>query len=214
MKKPFWLAASAVAATAALVAGGTFALFSSETRSADNTFTTGTLCLTSERNDGDTIPGPMFYMTSAQGETPSGLPGVHPVLGDLPGGWAPGDTVTRTLTVYNPTSCSSMNGWLTSVQASLHPGSDADLAEKLWVEVYTPQGSISEVKVGEGRLSDFVAGAVPIKYPGDQPIPIYLTSNRHMKFRVRFDVDADDSYQNKNLVVDFQVNGVQMKNNP
>jgi predicted ribosomally synthesized peptide with SipW-like signal peptide len=208
MNKKLLLASSAILAVA-LGVGTTLALFS-DTTASTNTFTAGTLCLTSERNDGDTVPGPMFYITPAQGATPPplNLPGTLPT-----GLWAPGDEHTRTLTVFNPTSCSSMNAWLTSVQATMHPGGYLPMANKLWVEVYTPQVG-PEVKVGEGWLSDFFAGPVPIKYPDNSKIPLNLTSNRHMKFKVKFSLDADNSYQGKTLVVDFMVNAVQMPNNP
>jgi predicted ribosomally synthesized peptide with SipW-like signal peptide len=210
MNKKLLLSCGAVLTAAAVGIGTTFALFSAQTAS-NNTFTAGTLCLTSERNDGDTVPGPMFYVTPAQGATPPplNLPGTLPT-----GEWAPGDTHTRTLTVFNPTSCSSMNAWLTSVEASVHPGGYLPMANKLWVEITTPQGGGPDVKVAEGWLSTFLAGPVPIQYPDTTKIPLFLTSNRHMKFKVNFDLSADNSYQGQTLVVDFRVNGVQMPNNP
>jgi predicted ribosomally synthesized peptide with SipW-like signal peptide len=209
MNKKLLLASSAVLAVA-LGVGTTLALFS-DTATSTNNFTAGTLCITSERNDGDPVPGPMFYVTSAQGATPppTSIPGTLPT-----GLWAPGDTHTRTLTVMNPTSCSTMGAWLTSIEASMHPGGYLPMANKLWVEIYTPQGGGPDVKVGEGWLSTFLAGPVPIQYPDTTKIPLYLSSNRHMKFKVHFDIGADNSYQGQTLVVDFKVNSVQMPNNP
>jgi hypothetical protein len=208
MKKQVWLSLAAVAATVAVGVGTTLALFSAGV-SQGTTLTAGTLCLGSDRNDGDRIPGPMFYVTPSQGATPGGLPGIFPT-----GVWAPGDEHTRTLTVYNPGTCGTgMDAWLTSVEATMRPGGYAPMADKLWVEVWTPMSG-SEVKVAEGRLSDFMAGAVPLAYPGGGKVPLYLSSNRHMKFKVKFDLGADNSYQDKSLVIDFAVNAVQMKNNP
>ncbi len=211
MNKKIWLTLSAAATAVTVGVGGTFALFS-DSKTSTNTLTAGTLCLTSERNDGDTVPGPMFYITPAQGATPPplSLPGTLPT-----GPWAPGDIHTRTLTVFNPTSCSSMNAWLTSVEASMHPGGYLPMANKLWVEVLTPQGAApGDVKVAEGWLSTFLSGPVALQYPDSTKVPLYLTSNRHLKFKVRFDLSADNSYQGKDLVVDFKVSGVQMPNNP
>ncbi|HWI50923.1 MAG TPA: TasA family protein [Symbiobacteriaceae bacterium] len=210
MKKKLLLASAAFLAVAVGV-GTTFALFSDSTSSTNN-LTAGTLCLSSERNDGDPVPGPMFYITPAQGATPPPLS----LPGSLPTGyWAPGDQHTRTLTIFNPISCSSMNAWLTSVQATMHPGGYLPMADKLWVEILTPQGaSPGDVKVGEGWLSTFFAGPVAIKYPDNSKIPLNLTANRHMKFRVKFSLDADNSYQGQTLVVDFKVNAEQMPNNP
>ena len=209
MKKQLLLASSAVLAVA-LGVGTTLAIFSASTSSTNN-FTAGKLCITADRNDGDPVPGPMFYITPAQGATPPplNLPGTLPT-----GLWAPGDEHTRTLTVSNPTSCSTMSAWLTSVEASMHPGGYLPMANKLWVEIYTPQGGGPDVKVGEGWLSTFLAGPVPILYPDTTKIPVFLSSNRHMKFEVKFDLSADNSYQGQTLVIDFKVNSVQMPNNP
>jgi hypothetical protein len=96
----------------------------------------------------------------------------------------------------------------------MHPGGYLPMANKLWVEIYTPQGGGPDVKVAEGWLSTFLAGPVAIQYPDTSKIPLYLSSNRHMKFKVHFDIGADNSYQDKTLVVDFKVNSVQMPNNP
>jgi predicted ribosomally synthesized peptide with SipW-like signal peptide len=207
MNKKILLLGSAVTVVA-LGVGTTFALFSASATS-NNNFTAGKLCITADRNDGDPVPGPMFYITPAQGQTPGGI------LGTLPTGlWAPGDTNTRTLTVTNPTSCSTMDAWLTSVQATMHPGGYLPMADKLWVKVYTPQGGGPDVLVAQGPMSTFLAGPVPIQYPDTSKIPLYLSSNRHMKFEVHFDINADNSYQDKTLVVDFTVNSVQMPHNP
>jgi len=210
MKKGALFALAAAGAAAAVGAGATLALFS-DTKTTDLDFVASTLCITAERNDGDPVPGPMFYVTPEQGATPSGQSGRVPT-----GVWAPGDSVTRTLTVYNPTSCSSQDAWLTSVQARLTEGI-ADqyepMADVLHVTVTTPWDGVETV-VGEGSLRDFLRGAVPIRYPDGSKIPVYLTSNRHMKFTVTFDRSAGNEFQDKTLVVDFLVNAEQMRNNP
>lgn len=208
MNKKLWLALASVATAVAVGVGGTFALFSASTTSTNN-FTAGTLCLTSDRNDGDPVPGPMFYVTAAQGQTPGGIPGTLPT-----GLWAPGDTHTRTLTVYNPTSCSTMGAWLTTIQANMHPGGYGPMADKLLVKVKTPEGGGPDVVVAQGPLSMFLAGPVPVAYPDTTKIPVHLSSNRHLKFEVYFDIGADNSYQGQTVVVDFIVNAEQMPHNP
>lgn len=212
MKSKVLLSLIAGATASAIGMGATWALFSDSVGIEDGDFTAGTLCLTSDRNDGDPVPGPMFYITPSQGQTPSGT------LGTLPTGlWAPGDTNTRTLTVSNPTSCSSMNAWLTSVRANLSPDfvdQYAPLADKLQVVVKTPKGGGPDEIVATAPLSTFLAGPVAIQYPDGSKIPVHLSSNRHMKFEVHFDLNADNSYQDKTLVVDFTVNAEQMPNNP
>lgn len=207
MKNRLWLAMGSGLTAAVIGLAGTLALFS-DAQNSDATWTAGRLCIDAQRNDGEAVPGPMFYITAEQGETPGGIPGQYPT-----GLWAPGDSHQRTLTVSNPTICSSMHAWLDTVQASLQPGSDAMLADKLYVEVTTPQLG-SEVIVAEGWLSQFLSGPVLLRYPNGNRIPLYLSSNRHVKFRVTFDLTADNSYQGTELVVDFTINAVQMNNNP
>jgi hypothetical protein len=208
MKKRILLALSVLSAMAAGTVS-TFALFSAS-QSSRSTFTSARLCLDSARDDRDSVPGPMFYVTADEGRTtePPFVPGQHPT-----GLWAPGDQHTRTLTVMNPRSCSSLAAWLESVQASLEPGSYAPMAGKLWVEILTPSSGPDE-KVAEGWLSDFLAGPVPLRYADNSKPFVGVNGNRHFKFRVTFDRSADNSYQGQSLVVHFTVNGVQAQNNP
>jgi len=210
MRKKMFLAVAALVASLAVGVGTTLALFS-DSVTGDNDLLAGKLCLSSDRNDGEPVPGPMFYVTAAQGAT-SAPPFMD---GQLPTGyWSPGDLHERTLTVFNPLTCSSLHAWLTKVSATLKPGSDPMMADKLWVEVWTPSGPGPDVKVAEGWMSQFLAGPVPMTYPGGVKIPVFLTGNRHMKFKVNFDLSADNSYQDRTLIVDFTVYGEQMKNNP
>lgn len=208
IKSKLWLTLGAAIAVSMLAAGSTLALFTASSGTIDSQFTAGTLCLTANRNDGEPVPGPMFYVTPQQGRTPGGIDGTLPT-----GVWALGDSHIRTLTVENPTSCSTMDAWLERVDATLQSG-DATLAQKLWVEVYTPQSGGPDVLVAQGYLSDFLAGPQTLAYPTGSRIPVYLTSNRHLKFKVSFDLNADNTYQNKDLVVTFTVYGTQMNNNP
>lgn len=210
MKKGTLFALAAAGAAAAVGAGATLALFS-DAKTADLDFVASTLCITAERNDGDPVPGPMFYVTAKQGATPGGIDGTHPT-----GVWAPGDSVTRTLTVYNPTSCSSQNAWLTSIQARLTEGVPDQyeaMADVLHVAVSTPWDG-GQTLVGEGSLRQFLQGAVPIRYPDGSKIPIILSGNRHMYFTVTLDRAAGNEFQDKTLVVDFIVNAEQQRNNP
>lgn len=207
MKKKLWLAVGTGLLATMIGVGSTLALFS-DVADGDASFTAGRLCLNVQRNDGEPIPGPMFYVTPAQGATPTGIPGTYPT-----GLWAPGDTHQRTLTVENPASCSSLDAWLDSVDASMHLGGYAPMADQLWVTVTTPMTGVEQT-VAQGPLSDFLAGPVPLLYPDGTKVPLYLTSNRHMKFNVHFDINADNSYQDKTLVVDFTVYASQMDNNP
>lgn len=208
MKRRLILLCAAALAVSGVGIGSTLALFTAQTQADELEFAVGQFCFTSERNDSDPVPGPMFYITAEQGATPDGTPGIYPT-----GLWAPGDTKTRTLTLYNPRDCSTMDGWLTAVSAELADGSDRRLAEKLWVEIETPFDG-EHVKVGEARMSDLLDGPIDLVYPDGSKIPVLLGTNRHMKFRVKFDIDAGNEYQDQTLVVHFKLYGEQAPNNP
>lgn len=91
MKKKIILMYMAVLAVCMLAGGASYALFSASTSNNDNTFSAGTIEITSKRGD---VPayGPMFYTESSQtagwGTMPTGL-------------WAPGDSHTRGLFLEN-----------------------------------------------------------------------------------------------------------------
>lgn len=212
IKSKFYLALALVIVMSLLAGGTTLALFTAQTPvlAEDNILTAGTLSLTSERDQGDRVPGPMFYVTPAQGATPppNSLPGTLPT-----GIWAPGDFHTRTLTVFNPTSSSTMDAWLDSVQASVESGNSA-MADKLWVEIYTPDSNNVFVKVAEGWLTQFLAGPVNMRFTDGSRLPCYLSGNRQLQFKVTFDRSAGNDLQGQTLVVSFSVNGVQMVHNP
>ncbi len=223
-KTKFLLALVLVLTTAVFVGGGTYALFSASTETSSNDLTAGRLVINSKRDNGDIIPGPMFYVTAAQGQTPSGQNGTIPT-----GIWAPGDHVRRTLIIENDryyisdgtlVQGSTLDAWLKSVRANLKSG-DAALAKKLNVVISTDQEILNgglknnaEKIVAQGTLEQFLAGEIELKYPDNTKIPMYLPSVRNLHFDITFDRSADNTYQGKSLVVDFTVNTEQMTNNP
>lgn len=150
---------------AGLFVGTTFALFSAAANTATDNFTAAQLCLSAQLDSGEPIPGPMFYVTAQEGATPSGA------LGTLPTGlWAPGDIHARELNVTN--SCPtgpSMNAWLTSVWATVSPGTmPSTLADQLAVQVLAPQpGNPTNFEpVAQGPLNEFLSGpAVAMRFP-------------------------------------------------
>lgn len=238
MNKKLLLSLGAVVATTAVAAGSTYALFSA-TKPASTPITAGHLCLDSVRDAFDTVPGPMFYMTAAQGATPSQL-GRYPTaevspnsppgyIPPTPGGWAPGDSVTRTLTVYNGRAdCggTSLEAKLISISANWHAGSGSydPLADKLQVTVLAQPasgGGGANVTVAQGSLRQFMQpGGVQVLYPagGGHPlIPAWLGGpqpNLQMQFQVNFDLDTPNAYQDKTAIVDFTVYAEQARNNP
>ena len=205
--KRAWLIAAIVLLTATLATGATFALFTAATDTTQSTITAGTLCLTSKRDNSDPVPGPMFYVTAAQGATPSGTPGRRPT-----GLWVPGDTHRSTLILDNPSSCSTMDGWLTDVGATLQSG-DPTLADKLWVEVRTDLTSDDTV-VANGWLSEFLTEGITMAYQNGNKVPIVLDSTTFLHFTVSMPLDTNNDYEGLNLVVTFEVTAEQQPHNP
>jgi predicted ribosomally synthesized peptide with SipW-like signal peptide len=203
MRKKAFLLLAAAAVMAVGVSAGTFALFTATTTQADNIFVAGTLQIDSYRDNGDTIPGPMFYTTPAEGAAPGGMPGIYPT-----GEWAPGDSNTRVLIIEN---VGSLDGWLTSVGADAHPGSSIYLANKLDYWVATDAG-FSDV-LASGTLGSLITTDVPFAHPVGSQVGT-PTETQRLYFKVSLPLDADNTYQNLDLMVDFHVNAVQMKNNP
>lgn len=229
-KKVLLLTASAGITAIALASGVTLALFTSAAAPSVNNITAGRLCIRAERDAFDTVPGPMFYMTAAQGFTGS-QPGRYPMaelspnsppgyMPPTPGGWAPGDQVTRTLTIYNGgDSCgTSIAARLTHITATLHAGSYGPLADKMLVTVRAQMPGGGMAQVGQAYLSQFLApGSVTIAYPGgaqpEMPQDTGMT-NLQMEFQVNFDLNTPNAYQGKDMVVDFKVHAEQVANNP
>lgn len=206
----YLLALISVVSISVLTAGGTLALLTSRTNSPDAEYSSSALVITSDRDDGDTFPGPMFYVTPAQGQTPSGVDGAYPT-----GLWAPGDSKERTIIVKNhAANGSTMDAWLDSVQASLQAGSYAPLADKLNVVISSRDSQGLKRVVARGTLSQFVNGPVALAFPDSSRVPSNLDSDRYLFFELTFDSSADNTYQGKTLVADFSVTAVQKRNNP
>lgn len=129
MKKKIILSAATVLLVGGLIGGSTFALFNASSTNSAQTFTAGTVNIDSYRDGFDTIPGPMFYTTSAEGATPTtpGYPGLKPT-----GYWAPGDTHVRSLVVYN---AGSLDVALNKVKAEIN-SDQANMASQMDVAVY------------------------------------------------------------------------------
>lgn len=219
MRAKLWLTLGALGVMALGVTGGTLALFSASSASANNQFTAGTLTLDSVRDQGDTIPGPMFYTTTAEGTVPPGAPALYPT-----GPWAPGDSKVRVLIVKNT---GSLDAWLTSVGADLAAGS-MHLADKLRYCIATtaiaplaPKDAQPPCPATNGPFPQYIAvgnlgDLINADHPFDHgqiamnagPLP------KSFYFYVSLPLDADNSYQNETLKVNFFINAVQKKNNP
>lgn len=204
MRKKAILLLAAITAMAVGVTAGTYALFTASTAPANNIFVAGTLQIDSYRDNGDTINGPMFYTTVAEGDVDGPLgPSIHPT-----GLWAPGDEHVRVLIIEN---VGSLDAWLTSLGADEHPGSSMHLANKMDYWVAT-DAAFTDV-VASGKLGSLITTDVNFTHqiPSIVGPPAVI---QKLYFKVKLPLDADNSYQGLDLIVDFHVNAVQMKNNP
>lgn len=140
MKKGMLLIAVAVALVAVLASGATFAIFTGSASNNNKTFASGTVDIDSYRDGFDTIPGPMFYTTVEEGQTPTNppYPGLKPT-----GIWAPGDTHIRFLVVYNK---GSLDAVLDQVKAEVisdpnNMASQMNVAIYKILPIYLPDGT-------------------------------------------------------------------------
>lgn len=196
--KRIWILAVAFVVMAAVAGGGlTLALFSDQGSVADVEFMAGTLEIAADRDMGDGVPGPMFYIDTAGGGVD---PNNHPT-----GLWAPGDEHHRILQVENT---GTLDAKLTHLRASLQSGSTY-LAEKLNVTVTTdPAGA---VVVAQGTLADFLNADQSFM---PSAIEAMVSDVINLHFWVEFPLDADNSYQGLSTVVTFTVYAEQLANNP
>lgn len=199
--KRFWLLVTAAAVVAVMAVGGaTMALFSAATPAADNQITAGTLALDAQRDQGDGVPGPMYYFdTSGGGGTP---PNQYPT-----GYLAPGDGGEFLHRVLQVENVGSLDAKLTKIRGSLQSGSKY-LADKLELKVTTDPFGMDVIATGTvGSFIDADQAIAPA-------IEAYVGDVINLHFWVEFPLDADNSYQGLDAVVTFTVYGEQLANNP
>lgn len=200
------LAAALVAVAAGLAGRATLALFT-DSEGAQQDVQAGTLSLISWRDMSDTVPGPLFYTTAAEGQTPTGQPGQHPT-----GPWAPGDSHTRVLHLRNT---GSLDGWLTAVSAQ-QTGGSADLAGALLVSITAPDPfnpAVQEV-VAQAPLSAFLSGQVPLAHASGEPVAAWVGNLAELRFTVSLPLSAGNHLQGADLELAFTVHAEQMAHNP
>jgi hypothetical protein len=193
MKRTWLLALTALVAILGI--GGaavTMALFTAQAGPGNNEITAGTLQITADRDNGDMVPGPMFYIGPGGGLYPTGY-------------WAPGDTQHRVLQVENT---GSLDAYLKHLRASLDSGSRA-LADELQVKV---TGDVAGNNIlAQGTLGQFIDNDQPF-IGGDIPAAVGDVVDLH--FFVTLPLGADNSYQGMAAVASFSVYAEQQAHNP
>jgi predicted ribosomally synthesized peptide with SipW-like signal peptide len=221
-----------------LVGGTTYAIFTDSATNTSNTFTTGTINIEQKRDQGDSTPGPMFYTsisdtnTTDPGKYAYDVPksnNLYPYGGEAIGGWAPGDTIERTLIVE---STGSLEARLSSLSASVVSSYDimdgstlvrtitgvtssstgADLLaynefmDNLTVVITAP----GDVILYNGTISALLNG---YSLPSTLLYPLGRNgSETALEFTVSLHKDTDNDIQGKNIIFDFTVNAEQVKN--
>lgn len=196
--KRTWLMALAAAAMAIAVGGAaTLALFTDTTGPASSILTAGTLEIDGQRDQGDNIPGPMFYTTGAEGSngTDAGL---------LPTGlWAPGDEHHKVLQVENIGSLSAL---LKTVSATLE-STDNGLPDVLDVKITSDPAGANVLT--SGKLREFLTAPKSIGSILAAPTDVI-----DLHFWVSMPLATGNTYQNLSLKVSFSVYAEQAANNP
>lgn len=199
-----------------VVSGTTFALFTSSTTNSNNIADAGTIIIEQDRDSGDTVPGPMFYSNAKNTSNP---PGDYPydkdtgkdLGGEIPGGWAPGDIVTRAMNIFNR---GTLDAKVTKLKANVNaagvtsgPAYDQFINKMNIKIVY--DGTVDRT-LYDGPLSGLLNGWVDIA----QPMNSSVGSTLNVSFEAHLDNTADNAIQGQNFVFDFSFFAEQRRNNP
>lgn len=169
-------------AMAGMVAGATFAFFSSTASSIDNTFDSGTLTLEVQPNGND-VSSPAFTVSDV----------------------APGDVNEKVIVLRNTGSIPSTSTFLADIEHSTT--SNPDLADKLTLEIWDDVDNSGTVNVGDiQRGSAHISDAAWTNI--DMGFGLAAGGEHKIIAIVTFDSNADNTYQNTNstFTLNFQTN--------
>ncbi|PLT35578.1 hypothetical protein [Bacillus sp. V5-8f] len=213
------------------VGGATFALFTSSATNDGNSATAGTVNINVMRDNGDPVPGPMFYPDSldplayhpydAQDKKPSG---------ESIGGWAPGDTVvrdmflgnsgsltarlvgirakmresyTQTTTTNGNTATNTINNGVTSTSNN---AAYTEFVDKMNIRITN-----AETVLFDGKLSELITGDKWKKPMEELLIAGSPSGPLNLKFRAELSKTAGNIVAGKNFIFDFEFTAVQDK---
>lgn len=228
-KKLALLSATGLVGIGLTISGATYALFTDSDTNTGNSFAAGTVDIAVDRNHGDYIPGPMFYPNSLDpdGDHPYDNSEVNP-SGEATGGWAPGDTVTRTMKLTNKGSLKVQVTGIKAIPRSSYTQTLFDGVSSRTINGETTGAAFEEfiektnVKVTNGTTviyngtlkslinSDFVGllsdPVINGKRVGQDPSWVGLN------FEVTLNKNAGNNLQDKNFIFDFAFTAEQFKN--
>ncbi len=214
------------------VGGATYALFTSSAANDGNTASAGTVNINVMRDNGDPIPGPMFYPDSLdplayhpydqQDTAPSG---------ESIGGWAPGDTVVRDMYLGNSgsltarmvgirakvresyTQTTNLEGQTATntvsngVTATTDPAAYNEFINKMNITIKN-----SNTLIFQGKLSDLLTGTVWKKPVNEVLIAPAPSGPLNLTFTAELSNTAGNNIAGKNFIFDFEFTAVQNKN--
>lgn len=230
------LAAVAILSTLSIAGAaglGTYALFTASNPSDTNTFQAGTVAINAIRDEGDTYPGPMFYSstsdTNSSDKYAYDVPKAQSFYqygGEAIGGWAPGDSASRTLEII---SNGSLDTKLTNITASIPSsykaasgatitgvtaasiGADATAYNEFINDMnVTIKDSDSNTVLYNGSLKNLLDNTNHLS------TPVELGENgsdTHLIFSVTLGTSAYSNIMNKNVIIDFSFNAQQVAHN-
>jgi predicted ribosomally synthesized peptide with SipW-like signal peptide len=196
------------------VGGATYALFSDSATNGNNNFTAGTVIIDQDRDMGDNIPGPMFYSASSDptGAYPydTNTNSYAPPGGEAFGGWAPGDTVTRAMNIYNR---GTLTVKVTKLRANVN---SAGVTSGAAYEEFISKMNVKVLYPAQNKT--LYNGPLSGLLNGDKDIPVFLIQTNggaaNITFEAHLDNSAGNVIQGKKFVFDFTFTAEQLRNNP
>lgn len=196
-----------------VIGGASLAIFTDNKSNANNTFATGTIKLVQERSSGDSIKGPMFYNSKSDPNgafpydqsTPYAPPG-----GEAIGGWAPGDSATRSLNLSN---VGTLDAKVTKVKAQVNSNGEGITEGKAFenfVKYMNIEVRFQNRVIYKGSLEHLLDDYVDLK-------PLILKANggeANLTFTATLNKKAGNDIKGKTFIFDFTLFAEQLKNNP
>lgn len=208
------IAFTSILAIGFTIGGATYAIFTDSATNTNNSFETGSIILSQNRDHGDriSVPGPMFY--SAKSDPTGQFPYDKPksdgsessaLGGEDIGGWAPGDTATRAMNIYNK---GTMKAKITRLIAVVNSkGVTSGDAYNEFIDKMNIKVTYLNITIYDGKMSELIKGVditTPIiAVPNSEPVNISFTAT--------LSKDAGNVIQGKDFVFDFTFSGEQLR---
>jgi len=198
-----------------LIGGATFAYFTDTAANTANTFTAGTIILRGERDLSDRVPGPMFYTSTSDssGYYPYDEVTQRSPSGEYLGGWAPGDSVTRAMNLYNDGTIDAkvtkvkadVKAQFTNIDGAIISGETSGLPydefiDKMNIRIMYP--TLNKV-LYNGKLSGLLNGWVNVPAEAIIYVNAGQVGAANISVEASLSTEAGNDIQGKNFIFDF-----------